>query len=83
MKYTHKVTLLDGPNKGCTFKVFINSGRVYISQFTDVNGIEKFEPESYIAHHMPDGGLTPEAWYSDISRWKVEKLNNNKFKGNK
>ena len=80
VKYTHIVTLEDGPQKGVKFKVAIIGELVHCGEFISPDGSVYGEPDTY--HH--DSGiedLTPELWYDDQMWWTVKKLN--QFKGNK
>lgn len=80
MKYTHKVIILSGDNQRSWFKSAIIGEMVFYSEFTRPDG-SKYEVSGSYRHHSGLDNLTPELWYDNPERWKVEKLN--KFKGNK
>lgn len=80
MKYTHKVTLLHEGVAGTNFLCGIKGFEVYVSAFTKPDGAEYGDANIYEASTGAEN-LTPELWFDDVTRWKVEKLK--QFKGNK
>ena len=80
VKYTHIVTLEDGPQGRSKFKVAIVGELVHCGEFIRPDGSVCSVPDTY--HHRSGiEGLTPELWYDDTKRWSVKKLT--QFKGNK